>query len=240
MKQYKWLVSTLLAAALIGGCAFLPVLAGLVQDKLAVEKVSYQQMEPVQLVFHDPDSEADRLSMLGKLYLMSYPRQVEITACETRMSEAEVAECIQAAIVPYIEAGLLPEEIPGNISITPILTYNPGSSGEYAVFWNVVVTQKKEPYTYVGLTLDDETGKLLGIGYSSGGRDFEGWDLHELMAAYTGIYFENLGIEPTEPLTVIDAEDILALDYIFGDLEYGEIRLEFYVTVDDFYCVFDI
>lgn len=243
MKQYKWMFGILLAASVIGGCAFLPIFAASVQDGMTTEKVHYQDMDPVQLEFHDPEGEAERLSILGKLALCADPVQVEVSENETRMTYDETYTEILAVIDRYIAAGLLPEIFRhSGIKLTPMLTYDRPTSGNYAIIWNVIVTPKKtyEPY-YLAVSLDDETGKLLQIFFSCGEPMYESETLGKLMDTFTAIYFSELGLEPTEPIAIATpaSDDAAGLLYIFGDMEYGEVDVTFYMNTQEFNCTFE-
>lgn len=244
MRRYKWMVCVLLAAAAILGCAFLPVLTAAVQDGITMEKVSYLDMDPVKLEFHDPESEANRLSVLGKLALCVNPAQVEVSENETRMTYDEAFSCVQEAMRPYIDAGMLPEEyLNSRISVTPMLTYDRNNGGNYAIIWNVILSQKKaayEPYYYLGISLDDETGKLLQIMFSYGEPMYDSEALEKLMDTFTAIYFSQLELVPTEAIAIATpaSDDAVGLLYTFGDTEYGQIDITFYMNTQEFNCTF--
>lgn len=238
MRKLKVLLLILLTILLLIVGANLPKVVAAVQDSTA-NTVGYSDMQSVSL---DLSGTRSSLSTAEKLLLLRSNNILSITEDEASMTLDEVYAAMEAAMEPYEDAGIFQWFKATSADYIPVICLDPENPERYNIFWSVSMVNKNEPYQILMLDIDDETGIPFSIRYETYGSYSLNNVLernYTVMKAFTDIYFRQLGwtesadyAESTDTgyeYGVLDGEVSLSR-YSFGDVRYGEVIIDFYVT----------
>lgn len=238
MSQLKTPILILLTIVLLIGGASLPAIAAAVQDIATVNNSGYSDIQSVKL---DLSEEDETIPMMGKLALISNMETVNIDPSQASMTEDEVFAAAETQMADYVDAGIFEWFDVTLRSAVPKLGVDLNDANNFIIYWTVSFVNKDNPSRSLNLDLDDETGKILCIGYDVyDSYTMDGvWKRNKaIMDAFTDIYFAQLGLtEAAEYAESIEAGyeyfnrdgGVSSALYSFGDIIYGEINLEFYV-----------
>lgn len=233
MRKIKLVGVILLCAALLFCGAVFPWIIALVQDWSDTGKVQYENIDAVQLSFVQ---EKEALTILEKIAVLRSAEVLELPEEETQHSHEEVYVMVEKALLPYREAGLIPwGYMESYSSCTAVLVYDPEHTDRYVVCWNVSIVNA-DPYIELSVMIDDETGALLFIDYTSEefGLAAMGIDYLECAELLYQIYFSFLDTElaAVEPVAELEGDlmtgESAALNIYWEDEFYGEVFVRFY------------
>lgn len=231
-RNTPWILA--LTAILILLCALLPRFMGHVQDAQALNRVGYSQSAQVQLEIQQDMTPLGKLALLCR---MEGVLEVPETMAEMTMEEAEQAAL--DALRPYVEAGLIPELSVWHIEARPFLILTPEAVDLAGLVWSVTILGDDEGVMNMSIDIDDATGKLLRLHYT-----YEFWEkqhLNEALDQFAEIYFLGLGVEDHKKYATNDLENwyigdnVVGIRYRVGDLLYGEVNLDLFVSPYGFY-----
>lgn len=248
MRKLRTLLILLLAMFLIAAGAYLPRIAAAVQDG---QTLGHTATEPMQSLVLELGGETQAPGyMMRKLALEQNMMTIPISAGEASMTQEDVFAAAEKGMEGYIEAGMF-EWFEYNFrNAEPYLGIDADDKSNFTVFWSVTLDYQGDPYQYLFLHIDDETGKILYINYVTYADDqFKYYypDNQQLMMEdFVSTYFSQLDLTDladyaylngtgTEKVTT--ADDVTAVRYSFGDLVYGEVSVDFYITPVGFYTV---
>lgn len=228
------------SVALLILIAYLPKMAAAMQDKEILTQPQYESMQSVQLEIRE------NLSALGKLALvrnMSSGNNIEISKEEALMSVEEVNAAVDKALAPYISAGLIQPFEESYREWRPLWMWDDENLEINGIVWEGYIVGEQDGYHVVNVLIDDETGNLLFIQYNSN-YALEYSMQEEFLSKFCEIYFGSLEITDFANFETRDlvgqyiGDDAHGIRYRFGDLEYGEINIDFYIYLNGFYVEF--
>lgn len=241
----------LLIAGLLVTGAFLPQITAAVMDGAAGEAAATAPMQSVELKFGADNQQPGY--MMRKLALEQWMTTVPITADETSMTEDEVYAAVETGMEPYLEAGIFEWFDFTYRMAEPYFGLDPYDKSNYMVFWGVTLVNESDPYQSLFLHIDDETGRILYIKYETYGDDRLNYYFPEnhrlMMEGFVDAYYSPLELTQADLAEYKDllgtsveeldlTDDVTAVRYSFDDTQYGEIRVEFYITPSGFYVYF--
>lgn len=238
MKKSKTKFLILVTGLILLLCAVLPAIAAAVQDRLSVNRSGFSEMQTVKL---DLRGEETSMPILGKLALLSHMEIIGLAPSQMSMTEEEVFKAAQEQMTAYEEAGIFQWFDVTLRSAVPKLGVDLNDANNFLVFWTVTFTNDEKPTRSLGMDIDDETGKILGISYAV----YDSYSMEDvwkrnrvIMNDFTDIYFSRLDL--TEAAAYAESSEgdytyferdggISSALYSLEDPVYGRINLEFYV-----------
>lgn len=201
-------------------CAFIPAIVLRVVDKATDDKVYYSAIKAIEF-----DS---NISSADMLYLMHNGISIDATEGEMNYKLADLDEVFEAAIAPYVEKGLISEELI-NSSVReyyPYRQYSSTDSANSGTYWVVSIDKREPDFQYLYMTIDDSTGNVLSLNYITESDVYQP-DEESLIALHQELvntYSDSIGTE----LTTYSYEDTIYdrnnRIYI-AQSTYGEIYL---------------
>lgn len=248
MNKWKSFLTALLASALIIACAFLPQMTASAMDWTKNGKNTSAPIQPVELNFHDGTQPED---MVRKMAVEQRMYTIPIDLSEASMTKDEVYAAAERCMADYVDAGIFEWFSYTNREAESILGIDSTDIDNTAIIWSVTFVNENDPYQYLFLHLDDETGKILYLFYENYEKHIVYPENDPAYAAqmnfsldrFTQIFFEQLGLsdirqynDSNELYTqgVVDG-GVYVRNYCIGDKTYGEINIEFYATPAGFY-----
>lgn len=249
MHKLRTAATVLLAAVLIGALAVLPRAVGEIRDEFAGKTPISAPMQSVALAFG-----ADRVSepgyMLRKLALEQNMFTVPIQPSQATMSEDDALEAAMFGMRPYIDSELY-HWFDGNfVNIQPYIGIDPENKSNNMIFWAITYAHDREPYQYLFLHIDDETGCVLYIDYETSGDDrldtFDSQNQPLLMEKLIDAFLRPLNLleeqmpdaqnQLSREITEVQRleSDVTCIAYTLEDALYGAVRLQFYITPEGF------
>ena len=234
MRKVKLALLLVLTAAVLVGGAALPHLMAAVTDSRASGKVSYAPVQTVELEL-DANGAEEAADMMAKLALYDAMYTIPLDLAAAQMTQEQVIAAAQNELQPYVDAGLM-EWCDFDYVMTEFYAaIDPFDPDQTNTFWGVTLSLQEKPYTSVFLHLDDETGKILYLTYTTQGRDFSAEEQAVVLELFPSIYFDALGLgESAEYLRVnglLSSYNLggagISCAYTFGTVEYGEVMMEF-------------
>jgi len=238
MRNFKTSLLILLTVLALAACAALPAIAAAVQDSATVHHLGHSQMKSMEL---DVNKHRQTIPTMGKLALLSNMESIGIDPDQASMTQEEVFKTAQEQMKPYEEAGIFQWFDVTLRSAEPRLGIDLKDANNFMVYWTVSFVNEDGPGQWLNLDIDDETGRILCIYYGVyGSYSMDGvWQRNKvIMQAFTDIYFSQLDLTgakeyalSTESGYAYSERDggVSSALYSFGDADYGEIQLEFYV-----------
>lgn len=238
MKQYKNAFILIATGIIIVLCALFPVLTAKIQDAMADDNVSYEEVKTMQFFKERSPSE--------NLVLLRSGTSATISEEKTKLKSKNMEEIIAGDLSPYTDMNLL---YPGAADYTienceAKLYYDSNSSEISGIFWFVDLKYSGEYESSAELCLDDQTGKILSITYLTSIYMFDESILEECLSNFVYIYCENLGIwdeiiGETELNIEQNNEKLPPYreTYVYmNDSDYGDVGISFCVYTNGFYC----
>lgn len=228
-------------------CALLPYFAAVAQDSITVNHSGFSDMQTVKL---DLREEREARPMMGKLALLGNMETVAIDPSQMQMTEDEVFAAVDAAMADYEAAGIFQWFDIVHRSAVANFGVDLNDASNFLMYWTVSYSSPADGTQWLLVDVDDETGKILNIHYAVyESYSMDGvWERNEtIMAAFTDIYFAQLGLTPTKEYAESIASGtyyerdggVTEAYYSFGDAVYGEINIVFIVEgAGGFYIYF--
>ena len=250
MRNIKNWLAIYLALLLVTLCAFLPRLITMtVSNGSSLEEPEffYADMQTDQLQI----DEKVTLSTLEKLALFSHATAVEISADQAEMTEEEVLQMTYDRLDTYADAGLIDAGlIQENYryfaidSISPVILYSNDSLNKYNIAWQVSLSSPDQGVSFE-LFLDDETGLLLYIFYTSETEVYDSAELSTMVNYVADVYFSPLSLShdivscdpdmtETEIAENAGPADQFSGTYCFNEADSGDFIIEVIVWYSGF------
>lgn len=236
MMKLKKVMLLLLTAAMIALGAVLPKITAALVDRKTCNQSGSREMTAISL---DVNAEARTLSAVEKIDLLRKGQMIAITEKEAAMTEADINAAVEIAMREYEDAGIFAWFDYEAWNVQPMLCIDPNAPENYAIFWDVTIINKMEPYQTLAVALDDETGKIYSIRYDIYGEySLDGvWERNmATMDALVHVYLTQLGfldeqqnVEPRIEYGELDGE-VLYGGLFFQNEDDGQSPIEFYVT----------
>lgn len=244
MAKLKTGAILLLTLLIIAAVACLPKITATVLDEKRMGEASFHQVQSIQLEIHEKMPSLGRLAMINRMDGVIELSE-SLAEKSASMAPEEVEEAALAALEPYIAAGLMQPFQKWNSEIRPLLGQGVDNPELVGIFWDVTfeIESAPEEFYYANLAIDDETGKLLLINYTSTYPIVE-TDRENLLEKFAEIYFTELDIPDywyyaTDDLeTRYIGDNAWGVRYRFGDLIYGEVNVDLYSYEYGFYTEF--
>ncbi len=231
MRKFRNILIVLVTAAGIVAGGLLPVITAKVQDSVSNGTIHYDTMQEIRLNLRE-------LSMIDKLFLVNQSTIIGISEGKTNLTPADVKQLVFYELQPYVQQGLMEDNLSDfSFECRPDLHYVIGVTEMSNVFWHVTMERISKKSQRLELDIDDKTGKIITITYEYAPSLWEEWQYDELLTDFYTIYFNRLGLKPDEGYREpSDKEhEYSTVTFRWGDMEYGEMGLEFTVYPTGFY-----
>lgn len=230
MRKFRNILILFVTAAGIAAGGLLPVITARVQDSVANGTIRYDTMQEIRLNLRE-------LSIIDKLFLVNQTTIIGISEGKTNLTPDDVKQLVFYELQPYIQQGLIQDNLSDfSFECRPDLHYVIGVTEMSNVFWHVTMQRKSKESQRLELDIDDKTGKIITISYEYVPSLWEDWQYDELLTDFYTIYFNRLGLQPEEgDWESSDEHAYSAVTFRWGDMEYGEMGLEFTVYPTGFY-----
>lgn len=237
----------ILVAALIIAGAFLPKITGAVLDISTNEKSDSAPMQSLELAF-SKDNQREPRYMLRRLALEQNKLAVPIAPDQAAMTEDEVYAAVEEGMEAYVDANVFEWFEVTSRGAEPYLAVDFDKKSNNAIVWDVTYSSDSEPYHYLILSIDDETGKIIFINYDTNGDDkyryYDPEDQYLMMEGLVGAFLSPLDLTSYESLTgtevseVNTTDEVTAVQYSFHDADYGDITVQFHIYPNGFFTYF--
>jgi len=234
MKKIRTWLIIFLTIGCIALTGLLPGIAGRIQDKQILNRVGYSQSSQVELQIREDMRPLDKLRMFTRRTAL-----IEIPSSLARMTPEEAEQAAKAALEPYMDLGLMPEFAPDVYEIRSMLIQTEDQTGLTGIIWSISLTGSPEGDPYVGLDLDDATGKLLRLYFS-----WENWDRTDqdtCLTQFADVYFTGIDLPDYAAYAVSEPEIPYAGEYAtvrrfrFGDAVNGDLTVDLCIYPFGFY-----
>lgn len=249
MDKLKNLLIPVVSLVLVVLFARLPQIVLWATDMFTGNNGGTIPMEAIQTT--QPEDE-DVSSVIHLLQMERNMYSVPISTEQASMTESQVLEIVEQWMQDCQDAGFFTIFHPSYQNIEAYLCMDMINKGHFGVIWGVELTAEEMPYQDFFVHLDDATGKILYVNYqtssevesssepytSTGGNEVEGTQLIQQLESLADVYFRQLGYaEAAEYARTtgtgysceILSEDTACATYSFGDSQYGEINMDFYI-----------
>ena len=203
MRKWMFPLLLLLTVLLLISFAFLPALAGRLQDARAQKTVSSRPLHSIVPYISENGS---GLLVSDKLKILQESEISSIVPAMASLDEQQVRAAVEAGIQPYVEAGIMRPFVFWEFHATPYVTISWQDASHWFVFWDVsLVVVSDEIQQSLNVTLDDETGKFLMLQYLDpcAKEDLQSWDENCLqLRQFSQIWLEQAGLwDSASPVT---------------------------------------
>lgn len=252
MHKHKTMFAVLLALVLIAGMALLPRGIAGISDLLVNEKPGTASMQSVALAL-GTDKTDEPGYMMRKLALEQRMTTIPIQPDQATMTEEEVFTAALDGMAVYMEANMFTWFEYTFSSAEPYLGIDPEDKNNNTIFWGVTLTTKEEPYHYLFLHIDDETGKILCLTYETYGPDKFKYYYPEnqimMLEGFVDSFLRPLNLtldqlnqyENLVSLDIIEqqmTDDVTCVVYTYEDAEYGTIHVAFHISPEGLHVYF--
>ena len=207
MQKLKTALLILLTMMLLVLGAALPKIAAAAQDGATVNNSGSSPIRSVALEL----SQDKPLSLLEKAALLADGVFYSIAANDAAMTQEEVLTAIEGNLAPYYHADLVPynwKDI--QVKAAPYFVYGSNQDESSHIFWVVSIGWDSAALQSCSLDLyvDDETGEILYIQYTSG-SPLDVYDPETYVDIFCDAYFESLGMPD-----ILDNPEAYGVKYI--------------------------
>lgn len=171
------------------------------------------------------------------------------------MTETEVYAAVDRCMADYVDAGIFQWFKYTYRMAEPFLGIDSDRISNMGILWGVRYVNEKTPYQSLFVHIDDETGKILYLRYEDNGKETVypekspeyAAQMNSVLDRFTQIFFDQLGLSETKQYYdsngLVEAEEvdggIYLRRYLMGDMEYGELTIEFYALPNGFNLYFN-
>lgn len=194
MKKHKFPL-LLLTALLLVSFAFLPTLAGMLQDAEVAKTVSHRPLHSIVPYISEKGS---GISLPSKLRILQECEINVIVPAMASMDTEQVRAAVEAGMQPFFEAGIFRGFEVCEFHATPYVTINWQDASRWFIFWDVNLVETSGDIRYsLSVTVDDETGKFLMLQYFDP-QALEQWPLWDEncvpLSAFSRLWLEQAGL----------------------------------------------
>lgn len=239
MKTAALLLSLLIIAAL----SILPRAVAVISDIRATEKPDSAPMQSVELDF-DSEKAENTGYMMRKLALEQRMNDIPIESEQASMTSEEVVNAAVAGMEAYTQVDLFEWFDYTYCSTEAYLAVDAEQKTNISVIWGVTFCNENDPYNYLFLHIDDETGKIVYINYATADKEpYLALDREKqvkMIEGFADAFFRPLNLMMDAELEV-SMTDRNILDngidakYTFVDAEYGTICVELHIRPERFW-----
>lgn len=237
MRKFKAVAVILLTLILLIAGAYIPRLVARFRDRQITGKGALHSIASVELhIYRD-------LSPVGKLAMMNrIDSLLPIRESKASMTGEEVMDAVYEALIPYTDIQLASYH-ENRVDMRPYLVQIPDMPELQRVIWQVTISGDDADFTFFDLILDDETGHILRISYTSE-QPLDTIVGLDALHTFADIFFSGLGVEDHWAFAVSDMETAYvgdnanAVRFRFVDPQYGEIHVDLNVYDCGFYVEF--
>ena len=242
MRKVKNAFIILLAVLLLGTGGVLPMEAARLQDQTTTNVVRYESIDALQLKLEQAEDTMS-MSFYEKLYLISNGEGIELPDGELELSQENVLEMTNAALLPYMNIFFGKPLDNDYLHYNKAMVYDARNPARLYYFWYVEMSLDASYTDRIVVALDDESGKILAMEVTDPDFNIDESYLQELQENLAALYFETLSLTPVSawPVYVDSASDrgeenlCVAAAYQLTDTVYGEVTIEIGVHTDGFY-----
>ena len=206
MRKWMFPLVLLLTVFLLTSFAFLPILAGVLQDAGVEKTVSHRPLHSIVPYISENGS---GLLVSDKLKILQESAISSIVPAMASLDEQQVRAAVEAGIQPYVKAGIMRSFEAWEFHASPYVTINWQDASHWFLFWDVsLVDVSNEFQQSLNVTLDDETGKFLMLQYSDPytKEDLQLWDESYLsLNQFSQIWLEQAGLWDIAQLVTSDS-----------------------------------
>ncbi len=233
MNKRKTGAFLLLSLLLIAAFALLPRIVAQISDIQAAGKLNSAPMQSIELAF---DSEKE--NMTRKLALEMRMTTIPIEPKQASMTEAEVIDAAKANMDAYAQVGLFAWFDYTYCSVEPYLAIDSEQKNNISIIWGVTFSDQNDPYKYLFLHIDDETGKILYISYETSDKEqyplTDRTEQEQMLTGFVDAFFRPLALttENAQEASVIEwnlADDTVSTTFTFEDTKYRTICVQMYI-----------
>ena len=239
MRKWMFPLLLLLTVLLLISFAFLPAIAGMLQDAGVEKTVSNCPLHSIVPYLSENGS---GLLISDKLKILQESEISSIVPAMASLDEQQVRAAVEAGIQPYVEAGIMrPFEV-WEFHAMPYVTINWQDASHWFLFWDVnLIDVSNEIQQSLTVTVDDETGKLLMLQYFDpyAKEELQLWDENYLpLNQFSQIWLEQAGLWDSAQLVNGDSESqqvqgmpgMRAVVYTLTDGVKSPLRIHFSVS----------
>ncbi len=204
MRKWMFPLLLLLTVLLLISFAFLPALAGMLQD-VGVEKTVSNR--PLHSIVPYISENGSGLLVSDKLKIMQESEISSIVPAMASLDTQQVRAAVEAGIQPYTEAGIMRPFADWEFSATPYVTISWQDASHWFIYWEVhLMDVSDESQQSLTVAVDDETGKFLMLQYFDpyAKEDLSLWDENcPPLRQFSQIWLEQAGLwDSAQPVTV--------------------------------------
>ena len=178
----KWTISLMLlfGVLLLIFFAFLPALAGVLQDAGVEKKLSYRPLHSIAPYISENGS---GLEFVEKIAFMNECEISSVVPALAAMTPEQVRDAAENGLQPYVDAGIMRLHEGMDFHATPHVAISLQDGQRYFLFWEVrLFWLDNDGKSNLSVRIDDETGEILHIdGY-----------VHDLFADGPGEEMQNV------------------------------------------------
>lgn len=205
----KWMISLLFlfTVLLLISFAFLPALAGALQDTGTQKTVFHRPLHSIAPYISENGS---GLLAEEKLKILQTSEISSIVPELAAMDEQQVRTAVEEGLQPYIEAGVVRSFESWEFHARPCVAISWQDASHWFLFWDVsLVDVGDEIQQSLTVTVDDETGKFLMMHYYDPYTVEEwqiGGEICLLLSQFSQIWLEQAGLWDRVRLVTSDSE----------------------------------
>jgi len=195
MRKWIVLLLFLITVLLLISVAFLPALAGVLQDAGTQKTVSHRPLHSIAPYISENGS---GLFVEDKLKILQESEISSIVPAMASMTEEQVRTAVEARLQPYIQASIVRSFASWEFYATPYVAISWKNASHWFLFWEVSLVDVSDGIQQsLTVTVDDETGVFLQIHYYD---PFALEDWHQLEDAslplmqFSQIWLEQAGL----------------------------------------------
>ena len=194
----KWTVPFLflLTVLLLISLAFLPALAGVLQDVGVEKEISSRPLHSIAPYISEKGS---GLSFGEKLTALHESEISTIVPALASMTQEQVFAAVEQGIQPFVDAGIIRSFENLEFHATPYIAISWQDSQQFFLFWEVYAVEVSHDTKFtLSLRLDDETGKFLDLHYNDhdGAASERFWnEKSEKLDSFVRLWLEQSGLQ---------------------------------------------
>lgn len=191
MRIAEKIFTFLLATVIILACAFLPEIVFSLYDNSTTGNIQEISMDTLQLSSKD----TNKLTVFEKMKLMEMNISTVVSNENGDFSPEQVETIVREKLASYSRAGLIEEE---SISL-PIencslrIFYDYQTSDKHMLFWDIEL-KSENPNQQIYLTIEDGTGYIYSIHYSSVEATLPFSEYENLLTEFAALFYNDMGL----------------------------------------------
>lgn len=198
MKKWITPLLLLLTVLLLTGLAFLPTVAGLLQD---AQSNNAPSSSPLHSITPFPSDKDPDLTVAQKLTILLDCETNTIVPALASMTEGEVQATVLEHLQPYIEAEVFSLWNHIKFFCHPMIAISVQDPSHYLLYWSVSISGVSDDNgkQAISMVVDDETGMLLTIDFYAD-THAEPTNIKNRLENYARIWLEQAGQTDAQPI----------------------------------------